>query len=122
MLLGGKGLAKWRKCIDEENIDEDKPIPLLEAELKRTKGTKNSASVSVVPTILINGDVYRGVLKAPSVMRAICSGFVDGTEPAVCANEWVSGDECREGKIGYTTCNNRYSYHAVNSLSFTMYG
>lgn len=105
--MNGNGLSRWRKCIDQKNIDKDEPIPLLEAEQERMQNSNDSYSVSIVPTILINGHPYRGTLRAPSVMRAICSSFSAETEPAVCVSEWVSDDECKEGQMGHTTCNNR---------------
>ena len=56
------------------------------------------------PQVRINGRQYRGSLDVGGVMRAICSGFPAGQEPAVCNQGWVSEDECAPGGVGYLAC------------------
>ncbi|GMH34205.1 hypothetical protein BSKO_02039 [Bryopsis sp. KO-2023] len=105
-LMDGNGLDLWRECIDEQNMDQDINIPMLDEEMEAQNGDDRLGSVSIVPTIRINGKQYRGILKASSVMRAICSGFPLGEEPDVCIKEWVSENECQDGEIGHMTCSN----------------
>ena len=38
---------------------------------------------------MINNEQYRGRLEPSAVLRAVCAGFEDGTEPAVCLNPAV---------------------------------
>lgn len=106
-LATGNGLAEWRDCIKQDAMDADADISLLDKEQRLQSGKGNQSSVHIIPTIRINGNQYRGILEASSVLRAICSGFPLGQEPHVCVREWVSEDECKRGEIGYLTCNNR---------------
>jgi hypothetical protein len=41
---------------------------------------------------------YRGRLDPPSVLRALCAGFKEGTEPPVCLTGGLNVDECATGK------------------------
>lgn len=106
-LANGNGLAEWRACIQQETMNADADLPLLDKEQNLQRGEKDQGTVTIIPTIRINGNQYRGILKASSVLRAICSGFPLGQEPRVCIREWVSDDECKHGGIGHTTCHNR---------------
>eukprot|EP00198_Chlamydomonas_reinhardtii_P011849 XP_001701186.1 vacuolar sorting receptor [Chlamydomonas reinhardtii] len=65
----------------------------------------NPAALKIpVLEVRINGRQYRGSLDVGGVMRAICSGFPAGQEPAVCNQGWVSEDECAPGGVGYLAC------------------
>ncbi|PNW86726.1 hypothetical protein CHLRE_02g095111v5 [Chlamydomonas reinhardtii] len=81
-------------------------IPVLEDELANQRGNDSLgiSGVSILPTVRINGRQYRGSLDVGGVMRAICSGFPAGQEPAVCNQGWVSEDECAPGGVGYLAC------------------
>eukprot|EP00798_Chlamydomonas_sp_ICE-L_P022583 gene22583-29718_t len=57
-------------------------------------GTVDEPSVTILPTVRINGEQYRGNMDKAGVMRAICSAFTLGQEPALCLEKWVSEDEC----------------------------
>jgi hypothetical protein len=39
--------------------------------------------ILLLPTVVINNAQYRGRLDVPSVVRGICAGFSETTEPAV---------------------------------------
>lgn len=105
-LLEGNGLWEWRKCIDYDHVDDDVDNPMFDAEEKSQKGGGTVGSVTIIPTVRINGDQYRGSLTASEVMRAICSGFPLGSEPHTCNMEWVSENECKAGDVGFAECHN----------------
>lgn len=41
------------------------------------------AKILLLPTVTINTNQYRGRLDTPSVVRALCAGFSESTEPEV---------------------------------------
>lgn len=106
-LMNGTGLARWRQCIDYPRLDEDVQNVVFENELASQRGSDVVGKVSIIPTIRINGQQYRGTLTSANVMRALCGAFPMGQEPEVCNMEWVSEDECREGASGWLACRNR---------------
>ena len=46
--------------------------------------------ILLLPTVVINGNQYRGRLDVPAVTRALCAGFSETTEPSVrrCCAAW----------------------------------
>jgi hypothetical protein len=56
--------------------------------------------VTILPTIVINNRQYRGNLEKQSVLKAICSGFKETTEPAVCLGADVQTNECLDNNGG----------------------
>lgn len=38
------------------------------------------------------------------ITRALCASFPEGTEPALCNEQWVSDNECETLAVGYTKC------------------
>ena len=42
-----------------------------------------NGKILLLPTVIVNGHQYRGRLDVPSVMRALCAGFSESTEPEV---------------------------------------
>ena len=66
--LGGNtwsSLAKLRACIGD--VAQDADNPLLEAEMKRQQGGKETGEVYILPTIRINNGQYRGKLSYTEV-------------------------------------------------------
>ncbi len=39
--------------------------------------------ILLLPTVVINGNQYRGRLDVPAVTRALCAGFSETSEPSV---------------------------------------
>ena len=66
--------------------DSDAPHDLMEAQLHQQvdDGGTGRGAIAILPTIAINSDQYRGRLDAPAVLRALCAGFSEGSEPRVC--------------------------------------
>ena len=77
----------------------------------------NSSQVYILPTIRINGDQYRGKLGYTEVLRALCSGFNSGQEPAACLR--VAQDDCVAGSPGDLACKAKCAIATLPTLPFT---
>lgn len=40
--------------------------------------------MTILPTLVVNDRQYRGKLEKVAVLKAICAGFQETTEPGVC--------------------------------------
>ncbi|GFZ16900.1 vaculolar sorting receptor 3 [Actinidia rufa] len=89
----GLDLKKIEKCMGDPNADSDNPV------LKKSKmlkyaflvyvGKGSRGDVTILPTLVVNNRQYRGKLEKGAVLKAICAGFEETTEPAVClAVKW----------------------------------
>lgn len=105
-MAGDGGYKAWKDCLDFGSPDGTGPIKLLDEELAAQTGDDSESTIAILPTVRVNQRQYRGALDSPSVLRAICSGFPEGSEPTVCNEEWVSDNECRPGNEGWEACNN----------------
>ena len=73
---------------------------LLDAELRQQR----EDNVFTIPTIIINGERYRGGYTCPhppqlatcGVLSAVCSAYMDGMEPPACRTDycWDQLDDC----------------------------
>ncbi|KAJ0610109.1 putative EGF-like calcium-binding domain-containing protein [Helianthus annuus] len=57
-------------------------------------GSGTRGDVTIQPTVVINNRQYRGRLDNKAVLKAICSGFKEGTEPALCLSYEIETNEC----------------------------
>ncbi|KAH0461270.1 hypothetical protein IEQ34_008845 [Dendrobium chrysotoxum] len=94
----GVDLKKINDCIGDPEADEDNPI--LKAEQDAQIGKDSRGDVTILPTLLINNRQYRGKLDKSAVLKAICAGFLEKTEPAVCLTEDIQTNECLENNGG----------------------
>jgi len=71
-------------CVGSRTSDSTHDV--LEGELQAQNDVDNTGrgKVIMLPTVVINNDQFRGRLAASAVLRALCSGFSEGTEPSVC--------------------------------------
>lgn len=76
--IEGKVVEQCMK--DSGGLEGDVPNSFLDAEIK----AKGEIGVVVVPSLYINNSVMRGKLKSSNVFKAVCSGFLQGTEPDIC--------------------------------------
>lgn len=85
--------------------DSDAPLDILEAQLNAQMDVEDSGRgrVILLPTVVINYDQYRGSLTPGGVLRALCSGFLEGTEPSTCLTGGLEVDECAAGTHGCWT-------------------
>lgn len=80
------------KCIGDTEADVDNPVLKAEQEAQIGKGSRGD--VTILPTLVINNRQYRGKLSKSAVLKAICSGFQETTEPAICLTEDIETNEC----------------------------
>ncbi|KAJ4972284.1 hypothetical protein NE237_005383 [Protea cynaroides] len=94
----GLDLNKINKCIGNPEADEENPV--LKAEQDAQIGTGSRGDVTILPTLVINNRQYRGKLDKGAVLKAICAGFQETTEPAVCLTEGIETNQCLENNGG----------------------
>jgi len=72
---------KIESCmVDSGGVDDDSKNLLLDAEIE----AKDKVGVVIIPATYVNRAIIRGALEFQTVFGAVCSGFVAGTEPAIC--------------------------------------
>nr|VDC62442.1 unnamed protein product [Brassica rapa] len=91
-------LKKVDKCIGDPDADVENPI--LKAEQESQVGKGSRGDVTILPTLVVNNRQYRGKLEKGAVLKAMCSGFQESTEPAICLTEDLNTNECLENNGG----------------------
>ncbi|CAH1412760.1 unnamed protein product [Lactuca virosa] len=91
-------LGKIEKCMGDPNADSDNIVLKEEQDAQIGKGSRGD--VTILPTLVVNNRHYRGKLEKGVVLKAICSGFEETTEPAVCLSDGVETNECLENNGG----------------------
>lgn len=86
------------KCVGNPEADVENPVLKAEQDVQIGKGTRGD--VTILPTLVINNRQYRGKLDKGAVLKAICAGFEETTEPAICLSEGVETNECLENNGG----------------------
>lgn len=94
----GLGLKEIDKCIGDPTVDVENPV--LKAEQDAQIGKNSRGDVTILPTLVINNRQYRGKLDRGAVLKAICAGFKETTEPGVCLSEELETNECLERNGG----------------------
>ncbi|KAL2465866.1 Vacuolar-sorting receptor 3 [Abeliophyllum distichum] len=94
----GLDLKKIEKCMGDSNADSDNPVLKEEQDAQIGKGSRGD--VTILPTLVVNNRQYRGKLEKGSVLKAICAGFEETTEPAVCLSGEVETNECLDNNGG----------------------
>lgn len=89
---------KMSDCIGDPEADTDNPV--LKAEQDAQVGKGDRGDVTILPTLVINNRQYRGKLAKSAVLKAICSGFEETTEPSVCLSTDVQTNECLDNNGG----------------------
>ncbi|KAL6567170.1 Vacuolar-sorting receptor 6 [Orobanche gracilis] len=56
--------------------------------------------MTILPTMVINNVQYRGKLERGAILKAICSGFKEMTEPAICLSGELETNECLDHNGG----------------------
>lgn len=97
MEVGGGSQSFVREveaCVGDP--DEDAAHPVLERErrMEREMFKAGRGRVSYLPSIIVNGDQYRGRLERSSVLRALCAGFQENSEPGLCLADTMQTNEC----------------------------
>ncbi|KAG0496082.1 hypothetical protein HPP92_000773 [Vanilla planifolia] len=94
----GLDLKRIDKCIGDPDANEENPI--LKAEQDAQIGHDSRGDVTILPTLVINNRQYRGKLDKAAVLKALCAGFQETTEPAICLTEEIETNECLENNGG----------------------
>nr|GMD05160.1 vacuolar-sorting receptor 3-like [Ipomoea batatas] len=94
----GLDLKKIENCMGDPNADADNSILKEEQDAQIGKGSRGD--VTILPTLVVNNRQYRGKLAKSAVLKAICAGFEETTEPAVCLNEEMETNECLDHNGG----------------------
>lgn len=85
-------VKKIEDCMGDPEKDADNPLLKGEQDAQVGQGTRGD--VTILPTVIINNRQYRGKLDKGAVLKAICSGFQETTEPPVCLSEDMETNEC----------------------------
>ncbi|XP_043713336.1 vacuolar-sorting receptor 3-like [Telopea speciosissima] len=94
----GLDSKKIEKCMGDPNADSKNPV--LEEEQEAQVGKGSRGDVTILPTLVVNNRQYRGKLEKGAVLKAICSGFEETTEPAVCLSNDIETNECLDNNGG----------------------
>ncbi|CAL0316341.1 unnamed protein product [Lupinus luteus] len=89
---------KIERCMGDPNADSENPLLKEEQNAQVGKGARGD--VTILPTLVVNNRQYRGKLEKGAVLKAICSGFEETTEPAVCLSSDVETNECLDNNGG----------------------
>ncbi|XP_024388337.1 vacuolar-sorting receptor 4 isoform X2 [Physcomitrium patens] len=87
-----------RKCMGNPDADEENPILRNEQDAQVGQGTRGD--VTLLPTLIVNQRQYRGKLDKTAVLKAICSGYQESTDPPVCLSDSVETNECLDNNGG----------------------
>ncbi|KAE8669689.1 Vacuolar-sorting receptor 1 [Hibiscus syriacus] len=93
--LDGK---KIETCMGDPDADRDNPVLKEEQDAQVGKGSRGD--VTILPTLVVNDHQYRGKLAKSAVLKAICAGFEETTEPAICLTGDLETNECLENNGG----------------------
>lgn len=88
----GVPVDKVRSCMGNPDADADNP--LLKSEQDAQVGQGARGDVTILPTLIVNDRQYRGKLDTGAVLKAVCAGFKEGTEPSVCLSDDMQSNEC----------------------------
>ncbi|KAE8687695.1 Vacuolar-sorting receptor 1 [Hibiscus syriacus] len=94
----GLDSKKIENCMGDPNVDADNPVLKEEQDAQVGKGSRGD--VTILPTLVVNNRQYRGKLAKGAVLKAICSGFEETTEPSVCLGGDVETNECLDNNGG----------------------
>ncbi|KAL6196914.1 hypothetical protein ACLB2K_032527 [Fragaria x ananassa] len=91
-------IEKIKKCMG--NPEDDVENEVLKAEQEVQVGRGSRGDVTILPTLVINNVQYRGKLERTGVLKALCAGFKETTEPRICLNGDLETNECLERNGG----------------------
>ncbi|CAK7335942.1 unnamed protein product [Dovyalis caffra] len=91
-------VEKINKCVGDPEADVENEV--LKTEQEQQVGRGSRGDITILPTLVINNVQYRGKLERAAVLRAICSGFKETTDPPVCLSSELETNECLERNGG----------------------
>lgn len=91
-------VEKIKKCMGDPEADVENEVLKTEQDLQIGQGSRGD--VTILPTLVINNVQYRGKLERTAVLKGICSGFKETTEPRVCLSGDLETNQCLEKNGG----------------------
>eukprot|EP00268_Persea_americana_P026784 TRINITY_DN26290_c0_g1_i1.p1 TRINITY_DN26290_c0_g1~~TRINITY_DN26290_c0_g1_i1.p1 ORF type:complete len:622 (+),score=96.98 TRINITY_DN26290_c0_g1_i1:266-2131(+) len=91
-------LENIKKCIGDPDADVENQVLKTEQELQIGRGSRGD--VTILPTLVINDVQYRGKLERTAILKAVCAGFKESTEPRICLSGDLETNECLERNGG----------------------
>ncbi|XP_078161589.1 vacuolar-sorting receptor 6-like isoform X2 [Carex rostrata] len=110
----GLPVDKVQKCMGDPEADTENAV--LKKEQEDQVGHDSRGDVTILPTLVINNVQYRGKLESTAVLKAICAGYKESTEPHVCLSQDIETNEClhnnggcwKDVKLNITACKDTY--------------
>ncbi|KAK6118546.1 hypothetical protein DH2020_047716 [Rehmannia glutinosa] len=91
-------IEKINKCMGDPEADTENEVLKTEQDLQVGHGTRGD--VTILPTMVINNVQYRGKLERGAILKAICAGFKETTDPPICLSGDLETNECLENNGG----------------------
>lgn len=91
-------ISKIKKCMGDPDADVENRVLKTEQDLQVGRGSRGD--VTILPTVVINNVQYRGKLERTSVLKAICAGFKETTDPSICLNGDIETNQCLDRNGG----------------------
>ena len=92
--LDTDAMGRISQCVGDTSADKVNPSMDAEMQLQSDQGDSGRGAIVMLPTVVVNLDQYRGRLTSRDVLRAICAGFLESTEPRVCLSSALQSNEC----------------------------
>ncbi|XP_047313130.1 vacuolar-sorting receptor 6-like [Impatiens glandulifera] len=107
-------IEKIKKCMGDPDADMENPVLKMEQTLQVGHGSRGD--VTILPTLVINDVQYRGKLERTAVLKAVCAGFKETTEPRICLSADIETNEClarnggcwQDAKSNITACKDTF--------------
>ncbi|KAH7840962.1 hypothetical protein Vadar_023916 [Vaccinium darrowii] len=91
-------MDKIKKCMGDPEADVENEVLKMEQDSQVGRGTRGY--VTILPTLVVNNVQYRGKLERTAVLKALCAGFKETTEPRLCLTADLETNECLERNGG----------------------
>ncbi|WCJ33268.1 VACUOLAR SORTING RECEPTOR 6 [Euphorbia peplus] len=91
-------VEKIEKCMGNPEDDVDNQVLTTEQQLQVGQGSRGD--ITILPTLIINDVQYRGKLERSSVLKAVCAGFKETSDPPICLTSDLQTNECLERNGG----------------------
>lgn len=91
-------IEKIKKCMGNPEADVENEVLKFEQDAQVGRGSRGD--VTILPTLVINDVQYRGKLERTSVLKALCAGFKETTDPPICLSGGLETNECLDSNGG----------------------
>ncbi|KAL6546191.1 Vacuolar-sorting receptor 6 [Orobanche minor] len=119
---------KINKCMGDPDADTENQVLKTEQDVQGGRGSRGD--VTILPTMVINNVQYRGKLERGAILKAICSGFKETTEPSICLSGDLETNECidhnggcwQDRKYNVTACKDTFRGRVCECPYYTVGG